>query len=313
VHFDGELLDEAALYEGARAVDWSQWLTPRTTLAVRASCRSSRLTHSQYVAQKTKDAIVDGLRDSAGARPSVDRDDPDVAVAIRVARDVATLYLDVAGASLHERGWRARSGPAPLRETLAAAMLRLCGWDRETELVDPMCGAGTIAIEAGAWSRNLAPGLGRPRLGLERWANHDDGLRAGMRTLRERAHAAARGRGASVVAADIDPVAVEMTRENARAAGVDVAIRQGDARRLDRLVPGAVIVTNPPYGERLGAESDLYADFARALRAARSDRVALLAGTPAIGQAMRRPPDRWWILFNGPIECRLLVYSRFGV
>ena len=105
--------DERALYEGTRHIGWAEWVTPRTTLAVRASCRSSRLTHSQFVAQKTKDAIVDVIRESAGARPSVDRDDPDVAVSLRLARDCATVYLDVGGASLHERGWRTRSGVAP--------------------------------------------------------------------------------------------------------------------------------------------------------------------------------------------------------
>ncbi len=135
VHFEGDLPDAAraclwsrvalrvllevhtfdapsgeALYEGVRSVDWATWMTARTTLAVRATCRSSRLTHSQFVAQKTKDAVVDRLRDRFGARPSVDREDPDVLLAVHLARDRATLYLDVGGASLHERGWRSRSG-----------------------------------------------------------------------------------------------------------------------------------------------------------------------------------------------------------
>ncbi|HEX3344142.1 MAG TPA: THUMP domain-containing protein, partial [Polyangiaceae bacterium] len=220
VHFEGQLVDAAraclwsrvavrilvevavfaapdgeALYEGARAVPWATWMTPRTTLAVRATCRSSRLTHSQFVAQKTKDAVVDALRDRFGERPSVDRDDPDALLAVHLARDEATLYLDVGGSSLHERGWRAKAGAAPLRETLAAAVLRLSGWDRERPLVDPMCGAGTIAIEAAAWSRRVAPGLARARFGLERWASHDDAERRAMVALREEARAAKRADG----------------------------------------------------------------------------------------------------------------------
>jgi putative N6-adenine-specific DNA methylase len=334
VHFEGELAEAAraclwsrvavrvllevarfearggeALYAGARAVDWSAWMTPRTTLAVRATCRSSQLTHSQFVAQKTKDAVVDALRDRFGARPSVDREDPDALLAVHLVRDEATLYLDVGGASLHERGWRARAGAAPLRETLAAAVLRLSGWDRERPLLDPMCGAGTIAIEAAAWSRRMAPGLARERFGFERWASHGDAERRGMALLREEARGAARREGPPVLAGDVDAHAVALARDNARAAGVEVVFERRDVRDLAPLDPPGFIVTNPPYGERIAADDTLYDDLGRALRRLRGHTVAILAGTPAIARAMRREPDRWWILYNGPIECRLLVYS----
>ena len=304
-----EAADAGALYEGARAVDWTPWLTPRTTLAVRAACRSSRLTHTAFIAQKTKDAIVDTLRDRFGARPSVDRDDPDVGVAVHVARDHATLYLDAGGASLHERGWRARSGAAPLRETLAAAVVRLSGWDRKRPLVDPLCGAGTLAIEAAAWSRRIAPGLGRARFGLERWAGHDDTARAMMRDLREHARAAALRDGPVVRACDADERAVERTRENARAAGVEIVVERRDARAIAPLEPPGTVATNPPYGARLDADPALYDDLARSFRRLHGHTIAMLAGTPALGRAMGQEPLRWWILHNGPIECRLLVYA----
>ncbi|MGH7268897.1 MAG: THUMP domain-containing class I SAM-dependent RNA methyltransferase [Polyangiaceae bacterium] len=301
--------DEASLYEGTRGIDFAEWMTPKTTLAVRATCRSSRLTHSQFIAQKTKDAIVDALRDRFGARPSVDRGDPDVAIFVHLVRDRAMLYLDVGGASLHERGWRRQPGVAPLRETLAAAVLRLSGWDRERPLIDPMCGAGTIAIEAAAWSRRLAPGLTRDRFGFERWANHDEAMRSAIRDLRGEARAAALAEGPPIVASDLDPGAVQRTRENARAAGVAITIEERDAREIVPLGPSGLLITNPPYGERLAADHGLYGDFARALRGMHGHRIALLAGTPAIANAMRRPADRWVLLYNGPIECRLLVYS----
>ena len=304
-----EARDGDQLYQGARSLDWTRWMTPRTTLAVRAHGRSSRLTHSQFVAQRTKDAVVDMLRDRLGERPSVDRDDPDVLLAVHLVRDRATLYLDVGGGSLHERGWRARAGVAPLRETLAAAVLRLSGWDRQRPLVDPMCGAGTIAIEAAAWSRRMAPGLAHERLGLERWASHDDAERGWLRSMREDARAAARKDGPTVVARDLDPRAVELTRDNARAAGVELVVEQGDVRDLQPLDPPGFVVTNPPYGERLAADGAMAGDLAKALERMHGHTVAVLAGTPAIGRAMRREPDRWWILFNGPIECRLLVYA----
>jgi putative N6-adenine-specific DNA methylase len=338
VHFEGQMLDAAraclwsrvgvrvlvevasfdagggaALYEGTRAVDWTTWMTPKTTLAVRATCRSSQLTHSQFVAQKTKDAVVDALRDRFGERPSVDREDPDVLLAVHLARDKATLYLDAGGSSLHERGWRAKAGAAPLRETLAAAVLRLSGWDRARPLVDPMCGAGTIAIEAAAWSRHMAPGLSRKRFGFERWASHGDGERRAMTTMREEARAAAVREGPPVLACDVDPHAVELARDNARSAGVEIVFERRDIRDLAPLEPSGFVVSNPPYGERLAADAGLYDELARALSGMRGHSVALLAGTPAIPAAMRRAlkrdADRWWLLFNGPIECRLLVYA----
>jgi putative N6-adenine-specific DNA methylase len=303
-----EARDADSLYQGVRAVDWSEWLTPRTTLAVRASTRSSRMTHSQFVAQKTKDAVVDALRDRFGARPSVDKDDPDVLLSVHLARDEATLYLDAGGASLHERGWRAQAGAAPLRETLAAAMVRLSGWDRQKPLVDPMCGAGTIAIEAAAWARKIAPGLSRARFGFERWASCDDSVRDGMRALREEARGAARAEGPPVFASDANPRAVERARDNARAAGVELIVDRRDVRGLGPLDPPGFVVTNPPYGERLAGDEPLYEDLARALLRLRGHTVALLAGSPDLGRAMGREPGRWWILFNGPIECRLLLY-----
>jgi len=304
-----EARDADALYAGARSVDYGAWMTPRTTLAVRATCRSSQLTHSQFVAQKTKDAIVDVLRDRFGERPDVDLDDPDVGVAVHLARDQATLYLDVGGGSLHERGWRTQGGEAPLRETLAAAVVRLSGWDRESLLVDPMCGAGTLAIEAAAWSRRMAPGLSRARFGFERWASHDDAERAAMRELRERTRGEALREGPPVRASDVDPQAVERTRANALRAGMDLVIERRDVRDLEPTAPAGVIVTNPPYGERLDHDPTLYDDLAWALGRMRGHSAAILAGSPAISRAMRREPDRWWILHNGPIECRLLVYT----
>jgi putative N6-adenine-specific DNA methylase len=195
-----------------------------------------------------------------------------------------------------------------LRETLAAAVLRLSGWDRERPLLDPMCGAGTIAIEAAAWARRVAPGLGRESFGFERWANHDDALRRHVDRLRAEARAPKLPSGPRIVASDADARAVANTRDNARAAGVDVAVERRDVRDLEARDPPGFVVTNPPYGERLEAAETLYDDLGRSLRRLRGHTIALLAGTPAIARAMRRDPDKWWLLHNGPLECRLLLY-----
>jgi putative N6-adenine-specific DNA methylase len=307
-----EARDGEALYEGVRAVDWTDWVTDRTTVAVRATCRSSQLTHSQFVAQKTKDAVVDTVRDRLGARPSVDREDPDIGIAVHLAKDTATIYLDVGGQSLHERGWRAFAGEAPLRETLAAAILRLSGWDRKRPLVDPMCGAGTVAIEAIAWARKLAPGLAHARFGFERWASHDTTERKAMADLRAAAKAEALPHGPMVIGSDVSPRVLELAERNARAAGVlgdDFRLERRDVRGLGPTHPPGFVVTNPPYGERLDGDFALYDGMAHAFRSLRDHTLAILAGSPAIGQAMRRRPDRYWQLYNGPLECRLLVYE----
>jgi putative N6-adenine-specific DNA methylase len=303
-----EAPDGQALYDGVRGVDWSPWLTPRQTLAVSASCRSGGLTHTGFISQKTKDAIVDQIRDRVGSRPSVDRHDPDVAIFVHIARDHATVYLDLAGESLHRRGYRAEHLEAPLKETLAAAVLRLSGWDRVSPLVDPMCGAGTFPIEAAMWARGVAPGLLRQRFGFERWASHDASAAARITELREAARDAVRPSGGRIVGRDRDPAAIETARANARNAGVDVQWERGGIADLRPLGPSGMVVVNPPYGARLDADPGLYDEMAAAMRRMTGHTVAVLAGSPAIERAFRRRPDRWQTLFNGDIECRLLIY-----
>ena len=333
VHFTGELIDGARvclwsrvavrvlawrgtfdvrggneLYEVMHSLEWRHFLTPERTLAVKATCRSSKLTHSQFIAQRAKDAIVDQLRDDLGARPSVDLDDPDVLVVVRLVNDRADIYVDLAGEALHRRGWRTQTGEAPLKETLAAAMLRLSGWDRKRPLVDPMCGTGTIAIEAAEWARGIAPGLRRASFGIERWALCDEALKKQMEDLRGEARARARRDGPIVRAFDIDPAMVDATRANAKIAGVDLVVEERDIRSLTPTDPPGVVVTNPPYGERLEAGRALFNDMARAFLALHGHSVAVLAGAPEIQQAFGRKPEKWWLVYNGDIECRLLLY-----
>lgn len=299
---------DAELYDGVRTIDWTEWMSVQTTLAVRASCRASRLTHSQYVVQKTKDAIVDSLRDRLGERPSVSKDDPDVLVFVHLSKDVATVYLDVGGGSLHERGWRGRGGEAPLRETLAASVVRLSGWDRALPLLDPMCGAGTIAIEAAAWAQRRAPGLARARFGCERWARADTALRSRLSELRESARGMAEPEGPEVVARDIDPLARERTLANARAAGVTIRVEYGDVRTMNPEPDLGFIVSNPPYGKRLEGSPELYRAIALSLERCQKSTVAILAGHADLARAWSRRPDRYWLLFNGALECELLLF-----
>jgi putative N6-adenine-specific DNA methylase len=298
-----------ALYDGVRAVDLQPFLSARHTLAIRAVCHSSALTHSQFVAQRTKDAIVDRLRERTGQRPSVDLDDPDVTFFVHIVRDSATLYLDLAGASLHRRGYRTRPYGAPLKENLAAAILRLSGWTREDRLLDPMCGSGTIPIEAALWARRIAPGLSRGRFGFERWACHDASLARRMQELREEARSNILTKSPPIVGSDIDPDALAQAEASAGAASVSVTFRRAAIQGLSPETPSGFVVTNPPYGERLAASVGLYHDLAQALARHPGHRVALLAGSPAIVRPLRMRPTRSLIVYNGDIQCRLLCYD----
>jgi 23S rRNA (guanine2445-N2)-methyltransferase len=242
-----------ALYEGARAVAWEEWLTVRTTLAVEATVSSSAITHSGYAALKVKDAVVDALRDKLGARPDVDPKDPDVPIVLHLARGVATVALDLAGEPLHRRGYRAVTTAAPLKETLAAAVLVLGGVDPELPFVDPLAGSGTLAIEHALRARRIAPGLGRA-FAFQRWAGYRGGPQSAWDRMKAEASAAALPRApAPILARDLHPKAVAAARRNVTAAGVvdDVVIEEGDARDLTPRWGAGTIVANPPYGERL--------------------------------------------------------------
>ncbi len=304
--------DGQALYEGVHAVDWSPYLTARHTLAVRSACKDSRLSHSQFIAQKTKDAIVDQLRNRTGARPSVDLFDPDLMLFVHVVRDRATVYLDLSGESLHKRGYRKLGGEAPLKENLAAAILRLSGWDRQRPLVDPMCGSGTIPIEAALWARRMAPGLGRDRFGLERWACHDAAGEKRLAELRRSAQARILSTCPRIVGCDVEPEPVAIAEENSRAAGVHIEWKRQSITELEPLVPAGMVVTNPPYGERIAAPSDLYRAMAETFTRLKGHRIAILAGTPAIVRPIRWRPAQAFGVYNGDIECRLLTYEVRG-
>jgi len=301
--------DGDSLYAGVRAIDWDPYLTAGHTLAVTGSCRDSSFRHSGFIALKTKDAIVDQLRDRHGSRPSVARNDPDVHVFVYILNDRATVYLDLAGVPLHRRGYRTRIGEAPLKETLAAALLRLAGWDRATPLVDPMCGSGTIGIEAALWAASIAPGIARPRFGFERWALHDEAAAARLSALRQEARARAHGQAPRILLSDIDPQAVEDARANARAAGVRVGFRCCDLADLAWPGPPALVVTNPPYGERLSAGAEFLRRMASSLCRLHGYRVGVLAGAPAIAKAMPLRPAQEFPLYNGDIPCRFLLYE----
>jgi len=297
------------LYDAARAVDWSPYLTSRQTLAVNCVVVASALNHSGFVALRVKDAIVDQIRDSQGDRPSIDRDDPDVKVFVYLANDKVTFYLDMSGQPLHMRGYRARSGDAPLRESLAAAILRMSGWDRQSPLIDPMCGSGTLAIEAALWASGMAPGLARDRFGFERWDCHSDKDAAEMRALRGKLRGQATGQKPSIVAADIDPAVLEVARANARIAGIKLAVREQSVLNLQADGVPRTLVTNPPYGKRLETDRGFPDRLGAVIRRLHGWKVVVLSGTEAYEKAIQIAPQNKIPLVNGDLDCQLLIYQ----
>lgn len=298
---------EDALYDGVRRIDWQRVLDADRTLAVRAACRSSRLTHTQYISQRTKDAIVDQLRERLGARPSVDRNEPDVQLFVHLVKDQATVYLDYSGDSLHEHGFRKQQGAAPIKETLAAALVRYSGWDRESPLVDPMCGSGTLLIEAGLWAAQHAPGLSRADFGFERWADFDDSARSTLKELRQEAENAAKPLALSLIGSDTDSRALEAARANAERAGVRVNLRLAP---LGSAMPSAErggFVVNPPYGERLERGSHLEQELVTVLRRFENYQRAMIVPRDF---PLSLRADKFLLVFNGAIECELRRYDQ---
>jgi 23S rRNA G2445 N2-methylase RlmL len=317
-----------ALYQGVRTVPWQDWLTVRTTLAVEATIGSSAITHSGFAALKVKDAVVDTLRDALGARPDVDPKDPDVRIVLHLHRDQAVLSLDLAGDPLHRRGYRASTTEAPLKETLAAAILLLGGVDPKLPFVDPMAGSGTLAIEHALRARRIAPGLNRA-FGFQRWPAYRGGPQSTWDRMKAEARAAILPRApAPIVARDGHPKAVEALRRNAQAAGVlaDLEIAKADARSLEPVAAQGTLVSNPPYGERLGAggrhgEEDapggavatkklagFYRGLAEMLARHAGWTVVLLSGNPLLQRAIPLRPQVDHRLWNGPLEVHLLRY-----
>jgi putative N6-adenine-specific DNA methylase len=317
-HFPAD--DAAALYDGARAVPWSEWLTAKTTLAVEATVRDTpAITHSGFAALKVKDAVVDALRDALGGRPDVDTRDPDVRIVLHLARGEAGIALDLAGEPLHKRGYRVETTPAPLKETLAAAVLALGRVPHDRAFLDPMCGSGTLAIEHALAARRIAPGLGRP-FGFQRWPPYRGSWQSAWDRMKAQAKAEALPRApAPIIARDIGAKVVAAAVRNATEAGVaaDVRIEQGDARDAQPFAEEGTLCTNPPYGERLSGGDDpiqrkklegFYRGFAAALPRFRGWDAVILSGSPVLDRSIPLKAQVSHRLWNGPIETRLLRY-----
>ncbi|MCC6749937.1 MAG: bifunctional 23S rRNA (guanine(2069)-N(7))-methyltransferase RlmK/23S rRNA (guanine(2445)-N(2))-methyltransferase RlmL [Deltaproteobacteria bacterium] len=308
------------LYAGAAQIAWTEHLGPEQTFAVEVTLVGARLTNASFAALKVKDAVVDRLRAATGSRPSVDRKNPDVRVHAYLERDHVTLSLDLAGESLHRRGYRPTLTEAPLKENLAAGLLLLAGWPelaaQGATLLDPMCGSGTFLVEGALLAAGLAPGLLREKFGFTAWRGHDASLwRRVLAEAEERKRDRTRPTS-HFVGYDADHAAVNVARTCARRAGVSDFVTF-EARTLEECtppegLPPGLLVANPPYGVRIGqaqALPALYAQLGDVLKRRFGDWTAqLLVGEPELVKALGLRPTRKERVFNGPIECRWLRY-----
>ena len=309
------------LYAGVASIDWTQHLAANGTLAIEFGGSSTGIKHTHFGALKTKDAIVDQLRERTGQRPSVELDRPDVRLDVRVDRERATLSLDLSGDSLHRRAYRARGVAAPLKENLAAAVLLRSGWpaiaESGGEFIDPMCGSGTLVIEAALIALDIAPGSLRSYFGFIGWRGHD---RALWQQLVDEARArreATASRRIVLRGYDSDPTAVRAAIENSERAKLRGFVHF-ERRELEQLVreseaPTGLLATNPPYGERIGDQERLQALYAQLGERLRENfqgwKAAVLTGNPPLAKAIGIHARRSHTLFNGRIECRLLRFD----
>jgi 23S rRNA (guanine2445-N2)-methyltransferase / 23S rRNA (guanine2069-N7)-methyltransferase len=310
------------LYDGVQRIDWSLHLDVDGTLAVDAVGTTSTLTHTQYIAQRVKDAIVDQFRDRDGARPGVDLERPSVRINVRLHRSIATVSLDLSGAPLHRRGWRRGQGEAPLKENLAAAMLIRGGWldafANGGALVDPMCGSATLLIEGAAMAAGVAPGLQRDYFGFLGWRGHDAALWSSLcDAAKARAEEGLQKLPPVFFGYDADPRVLNEAKRNAQAAGLAgfIQLARQDVEHLHRPAEagGGLVVCNPPYGERLGERGELPALYAALGARLRSEftgwRASIIVLDEELGHALGLRAHKRYVLFNGALECRLLVFD----
>ena len=310
-HFRATSADE--VYEAVKAIDWTQYLSNDTTFAVDSVVYSTEFRHSKFVAYKVKDAIVDQFRENTGNRPNIRVSNPDIQLNMHIAEYDCTLSLDSSGESLHRRGYRQEAVEAPLNEVLAAGIILMTGWRGETDFIDPMCGSGTLPIEATLIARNIAPGVFRKSFAFERWADFDaelfDKIYNDDSQEREFLHHA--------YGYDNNRAAVAIAGQNVKAAGLtnDITIEFQDFKDFTQPAEKSIIVTNPPYGERIKPEDllGLYKMIGGQFKHQFVDNEAwVLSYREECFDAIGLKSSLKVPLYNGSLECELRKYQMFS-
>lgn len=304
--------NEEQLYKGIQETDWSEFLTLENTFAINTTLHQSDLTHSQYVSQKAKDAIVDQFRARTGQRPNVDIEYPDLRIHLHISKNLCTVSFDSSGDSLHKRGYRDLTNQAPLNEALAAALILMSDWDRKSPLADFMCGSGTILIEAAMILRNIAPNKHKRFFGFQTWKDYDAAL---WKKIQEDTTAKELPPSdIKVYGSDISGVVIDKARENVSNAGLTDTIDLKKSPMEQFVAPSAkgTIVTNPPYGLRIEPRDihELYKTMGDTMKQrCKGWTCWIFTGNLDAAKHIGLRPTRKLHLYNGPVECRFLRFD----
>lgn len=309
-HFKARSAEE--VYDEIKTVDWSQYIEKGKTFSVDSVVYSEEFRNSRFVTYKVKDAIVDQFRENTGTRPNISVSNPDIRLHIHIADEDATLSLDSSGESLHRRGYRQESVEAPLNEVLAAGMILLTGWKGETDFIDPMCGSGTLLIEAALIARNMSPGIFRKEFAFEKWPDFDqelfDRIYNDESQESEFTH--------HIYGYDIDMKAVNTARLNVKAAGLtkDITIEQADFKNFKKPQEPSILITNPPYGERISTPNLLgtYKMIGERLKHEFMGNDAwILSYREECFEQIGLKPSIKIPVYNGSLECEFRKYAIF--
>lgn len=303
------------IYHNVRKHDFTKYISPDQTIKVDASIKDSAITDQRFLAMKVKDAVVDQFREKFDRRPDVDNDLPDLRIVIRGVKNKFNLLIDTSGDSLFYRGYRKETGEAPMKENLAAGLLHLAEWDKKSPVIDPMCGAGTILIEAAMMALNIPAGSNRRDFGFMHLNNFDE--EAWQKVLDEASAQEKDTLDFEFFGFDIDKKVLGKAKDNAKRAGVDhvIKFRCDTIATVEPPVEKGLMITNPPYGARLGEEDmlrDIYSDLGYTLKHRFKGWDAwILSGNKDLILHMKLKTSRKHFVYNGPIECRFLKYSMF--
>ncbi|MGV3344863.1 bifunctional 23S rRNA (guanine(2069)-N(7))-methyltransferase RlmK/23S rRNA (guanine(2445)-N(2))-methyltransferase RlmL [Enterobacteriaceae bacterium LUAb1] len=301
------------LYLGVQAINWTELFTPERTFAVHFSGTSEVIRNSQYGALKVKDAIVDAFTRKNLPRPSIDKEQPEIRINVWLHKDTASIALDLSGEGLHQRGYRQQAGQAPLKENLAAAIVLRSGWQPGTPMIDPMCGSGTLLIEAAMIASDRAPGLYRQHWGFLAWNSFDAALWQEVKTQAQvRAKRGRQQTSSRFFGYDNDAQVIARARVNVRRAGLEslITLTQQDIVKLHNPVPegpAGTVLSNPPYGERLESEPALIAlhhQLGRVMKSAFGGwRLSLFSASPDLLSCLQLRAERQFKAKNGPLDC----------
>jgi putative N6-adenine-specific DNA methylase len=308
-------LDANELIESIQQIEWAKYLNPDLTMAVTVTGKNEQLNHSHFTAVQVKRAITNQQTKEFGSRSNVDIDEPDVRINVHIDKDICTVSLDSSGNSLHRRGYRSAVGDAPLKESLAAALMKMSGWTPDMAFVDPLCGSGTLPLEAAMQALNIAPGVFREQFGFERWLDFDRALFD--RLLKDAEAGEKKDVNVTIIGSDRSFEVIQQAKSNAQKSGVDryIQFAQLELAEVEAPADSGILLCNPPYGERLGRDEDLGA-FYKLLGDILKNRFKgwtayVLSGNKELAKSIGLRSAQRFPVYNGTLACQLMKYEMY--